>query len=87
MNCPDCGGMTKVIESRRNEDGMRRRRECLSCQLRLTTMETVVWEDAPDEPPGLYGTSFKSLIEKDQKDQLTLPALKRRGFFLQSCGQ
>jgi hypothetical protein len=40
-------------------------------------METVVWEDAPGEPPGLYGISFKSLIEKDQKDLIN-KALKQK---------
>lgn len=44
MKCPYCGYLeSKVVDSRHSEDGMsiRRRRECLSCQKRFTTYETV----------------------------------------------
>ena len=44
MKCPYCGDQeSKVVDSRHSEDGMsiRRRRECLSCQKRFTTYETV----------------------------------------------
>ena len=44
MKCPHCGYQeSKVVDSRHSEDGMsiRRRRECLSCQKRFTTYETV----------------------------------------------
>ena len=44
MKCPYCGYQeSKVIDSRHSEDGtsIRRRRECLSCQKRFTTYETV----------------------------------------------
>ena len=44
MKCPYCGDQdSKVIDSRHSEDGssIRRRRECLSCQKRFTTYETV----------------------------------------------
>lgn len=37
--CAACGGKTKVIESRIAPGGCRRRRECLDCKLRVTTME------------------------------------------------
>ncbi len=43
MHCPFCGTQdTKVIDSRLVDDGaqVRRRRECLSCQERITTFET-----------------------------------------------
>ena len=45
MKCPHCGySESKVVDSRHSEDGLsiRRRRECLSCQKRFTTYETVV---------------------------------------------
>ena len=48
MKCPYCGDEeSKVVDSRHSEDGLsiRRRRECLSCQRRFTTYETV--EDLP----------------------------------------
>ena len=44
MKCPSCGDQdSKVIDSRHSEDGasIRRRRECLACQKRFTTYETV----------------------------------------------
>ena len=44
MKCPYCGYQErKVVDSRHSEDGqsIRRRRECLSCQKRFTTYETV----------------------------------------------
>ncbi len=44
MKCPYCGYQeSKVVDSRHSEDNtsIRRRRECLSCQKRFTTYETV----------------------------------------------
>jgi len=44
MKCPFCAfGESKVIDSRPAEEGVtiRRRRECLSCQKRFTTYETM----------------------------------------------
>ncbi len=44
MKCPFCGDQdSKVIDSRRSDDGLsiRRRRECIACTKRFTTYETV----------------------------------------------
>ena len=44
MKCPHCGFQeSKVVDSRHSEDGtsIRRRRECLNCQKRFTTYETI----------------------------------------------
>lgn len=42
MLCPFCGNTdTKVIDSRESGEGIRRRRECIRCGLRFTTMEYV----------------------------------------------
>jgi len=44
MKCPYCGYQeSKVVDSRHSDDGasIRRRRECLACQKRFTTYETV----------------------------------------------
>ena len=44
MKCPVCGyPESKVIDSRPIEEGnsIRRRRECLACQKRFTTFETI----------------------------------------------
>ena len=42
MHCPYCGNPhSKVTDSRVVENGIRRRRECSSCELRFTTYERV----------------------------------------------
>ena len=42
MNCPFCTeAETKVTDSRPEKDGIRRRRECLACGRRFTTLERV----------------------------------------------
>lgn len=44
MKCPICGYLeSKVLDSRPSSEGasIRRRRECLSCQKRFTTFETI----------------------------------------------
>ncbi len=44
MKCPYCSCLeSKVVDSRHSDEGnsIRRRRECLSCQKRFTTYETV----------------------------------------------
>ena len=48
MRCPKCGCVDdKVIDSRSARDGgtVRRRRECISCGYRFSTLESVVPED------------------------------------------
>ena len=40
MNCPFCGHPdSRVIDSRPDEAGVRRRRECQACNRRFTTLE------------------------------------------------
>lgn len=42
MVCPECKtGETKVIDSRDDEQAVRRRRECLDCHARFTTFERI----------------------------------------------
>ena len=55
MNCPFCGYRdSKVIDSRDVNDGIRRRRQCLSCGSRFTTYERL-------QPTSLF------VIKKDQR--------------------
>ncbi len=55
MNCPYCGYHdSKVIDSRGVNDGIRRRRQCLSCNSRFTTYERL-------QPVGLF------VIKKDER--------------------
>ena len=39
MTCPECGEKTKVIDSRSHEDSKNRRRECVVCRYRFSTVE------------------------------------------------
>lgn len=43
MNCPICNSGTKVVETRLSSEGtgIRRRRECTSCEYRFTTVEEI----------------------------------------------
>jgi len=55
MNCPYCGYPDcKVIDSREVNDGIRRRRQCLSCSSRFTTYERL-------QPASLF------VIKKDER--------------------
>jgi transcriptional repressor NrdR len=46
MMCPYCASLLlKVTDKRNSPDGIRRRRECLSCNKRFTTYERPVKED------------------------------------------
>ncbi len=64
MKCASCQAETTVLESRRRDDGMYRRRECPSCGARFSNMETVVGlkpgtksrkPEAPAKPAKLKG--------------------------------
>lgn len=39
MHCSSCGGSSEVKETRETRVGVRRRRECLECHVRWTTVE------------------------------------------------
>ncbi len=50
MRCPRCSSIkSKVIDSRASKDGrsIKRRRECLDCEHRFTTLESIMGEDLP----------------------------------------
>jgi len=39
IDCPACGGPSRVLATRREADSLRRRRECRTCGKRWTTVE------------------------------------------------
>lgn len=41
MQCPECGCDSRVMETRKNESGLHRRRECLSCKAKFQTQENI----------------------------------------------
>jgi len=64
MNCPFCGySDSKVIDSREVNDGIRRRRQCLSCESRFTTYERLL-------PAGLFVVKKDQWREEFNKDKL-----------------
>src|SRR5271157_6251827 len=58
MKCPHCGFEdSKVLDSRDIDDGVRRRRQCLSCDSRFTTYERI-------QKSSLY------VVKKDKRREL-----------------
>ena len=86
MKCPYCGFEDgKVIDSRPTEDGnaIRRRRECLNCQRRFTTYETletislaVIKADNSRQP---YDRSkvLRGIMRACEKRPVTLPQMEK----------
>ncbi len=85
MKCPYCGKRgTRVIDTREVGEGIRRRRECKSCQQRFTTYERVaktsllvVKRDGRREPfdsekllNGIVGACAKRRIPTETLEQL-----------------
>ncbi len=74
MRCPKCGYTeSKVIDSRPTEENasIRRRRECLSCQNRFTTYETV--------------EMMPLLVIKKDKTRQTFDKKKLLGGIIEAC--
>ena len=55
MTCPICGAETKIFDSRKHIDYVRRRRVCSECGYRFTTEEKEV-EDKKYDKSRLYGS-------------------------------
>lgn len=65
MRCPKCGCLDdKVIDSRVVRDGaaVRRRRECLSCSCRYTTIEGII----PEELKVIKRNSVREDFDRDK---------------------
>ena len=64
MKCPYCNSEdSKVVDSRDTTDGVRRRRECISCQERFTTYERL-------QPVSLYVIKKDGRHEEFNKEKL-----------------
>lgn len=68
MKCPQCGHLEhRVLETRvHREEEIRRRRECLSCKIRFTTVETLF-------------THYPHVIKKDGRREPFSKEKLRRG--------
>ncbi|MBI4510151.1 MAG: transcriptional repressor NrdR [Deltaproteobacteria bacterium] len=58
MECPYCGKDSRVLDSRRSGEDVRRRRECLECRRRFTTYERLA-------PPEIRVTKRASRPSED----------------------
>ncbi len=66
MNCPYCGHVhSKVVDSRDVNDGIRRRRQCLSCGARFTTYERM-------QPASLFVIKKDGRREELNRDKLLI---------------
>jgi len=66
MNCPYCGDVhSKVIDSRDASEGIRRRRQCLSCGARFTTYEKT-------QPASLFVIKKDGRREEFNRDKLLI---------------
>lgn len=64
MNCPTCNGQTRVIDTEMNEDSVKRRRKCLSCGFRFSTLEIDM--DLYGKLRGSGRTAYDALREMGQ---------------------
>jgi transcriptional regulator NrdR family protein len=52
LHCPACGKRSfKTIDSRPTRGGVKRRKQCTSCDFRVTTIETIHHTSAPIRQP------------------------------------
>ena len=86
MKCPYCGFTeSKVVDSRSTEDGskIRRRRECLQCEKRFTTYETVEAVPIIVIKKNKYCEPFdrekllQSMLRACKKSEIAIKALER----------
>ncbi len=86
MKCPYCGyAEGKVIDSRPTEEGnaIRRRRECLQCQRRFTTYETLetislaVFKQDNSRQPYEREKIIRGIIRACEKRPISLPQMEK----------
>lgn len=78
MECPYCGGPSRVVDSRPIPEGIRRRRECQRCERRFTTHERLAPAELrvakqPGRPPELFdgGKIVRALLRVARDSRLT----------------
>jgi transcriptional repressor NrdR len=97
MNCPVCNSDTKVIDSR----GVRRRRECLKCAQRFSTIETaesfgptVIKRNGEREPfdgnkirNGMLRALEKRPVDMDKIESLIISIMKETEIHTSQIGE
>jgi transcriptional repressor NrdR len=97
MECPYCGGSTRVIDSRPIHEGIRRRRQCLECEHRFTTHERLApvelkvlkadGEVEDFQPEKLLRTVRRVTRDDDVSDERMRRAVRRVELQLQDLGR
>jgi len=81
MNCSKCNHKkSKVLESRKADDSIRRRRECLKCGFRFTTQESVVLQKNEAERSPMVKIGRRGHTKASSKSKRT------DSFYIQSDG-
>lgn len=81
MNCSKCNHKkSKVLESRKADDSIRRRRECLKCGFRFTTQESIVLQKNEAERSPLVKIRRRGHTKAPPKSERT------DSFYIQSDG-
>ena len=64
--CPVCGHpVSEVVDSRSNHKGVRRRRRCLACYERFSTLEMIVKIDDQERAEKLWTEAIDELLLKE----------------------
>lgn len=76
MQCT-CGGETRVLESRKTADGLKRRRKCLTCESRFSTIEKIVCAPKIIAPILKPAKEIKPIKSKTKDRKLAKVATRR----------
>lgn len=77
MKCTSCQSDTMVLDSRKRDDGIYRRRSCPSCGTRFSTMEIIVAGIKPGPRPA----KVEPKPEKKKVVRVAKPAPKKRDYW------
>lgn len=78
LNCRECGVVTRVLETRGSGDWIARRRECLGCKARVTTIEVVRDELAAQVEVARPRVRVAKVKLDDGKSRNDVPGVKVR---------
>ena len=81
MECPYCGADSRVLDSRRSRDEVRRRRQCHECARRFTTYEGI----AAPEIRVLKREGYLQDFSRQKLLRVVLRVTKERGLSQKTC--
>lgn len=75
--CPACGGGSQIIDSRRYDAGVQRRRACCLCGIRFFTKELVVGDAESDAVLRAVADELREIADKLSQPLRVLPLRAR----------